>query len=160
MTTQTFALDQPTPRPTSRRTPRFYGGLLLLTAATLAWLLLYGGVGWRFWVRGVDLSDGVSQWLLLLCVLLGAGTIFGWFWFWPRRRAWFETRRRTPSLAELKAMPPFAFEAFIAQEIFVPRGYTVENVQDVKDGGVDVMAVDGGRYSFHHPVQTLQSHGG
>ena len=104
-----FAVEQPFSRPTVRKLPRpgLRGSLLVL--ATAAWLALYAGMGWRFWVRGVHLSNTLDLWLLIVSIVLGVIVIVGWAVAWRDwRRDRLAGRRpatRLPAGGELEPLP-------------------------------------------------------
>jgi restriction system protein len=121
--------------------PRLNGGLLLLGSA--AWLALYAGMGWRFWARGVHLTDAFDLALLAAAILLGVLVIVGWAALWQAWRADLRPGRWPAlSLPQVGALTPSQFEAYVAYRLFGRRGYQVNNVRDVKDGGVDIVVTD------------------
>ena len=139
MASTVFAFEQPSIRKLAR--PRLSGGLLAL--GTAFWLLLYAGMGWRFWVAGVHLSSTLDLTLLGASILLGVLVIVGWAALW---RAWRDDllpgRWPALSLEQVGQLTPSQFEAYVAYRLFARRGYSVNNVRDVKDGGVDIVVMD------------------
>lgn len=138
-----FAFEQPFERPVARKLPRFglRGGLLIFGSAV--WLAIYAGMGWRFWVRGIHLSNGFDAGLLLASILLGVLVITGWGAAWNAwRRDQLPGRWPALSLAQVRELTPSQFEAYVAYRLFERRGYAVNNVRDVKDGGVDILVTD------------------
>ena len=58
MAQSVFAFEQPVFR--KLRRPHMSGWLLVFGAAT--WLVLYAGLGWRFWMRGIHLlAESISN---------------------------------------------------------------------------------------------------
>jgi len=143
MASTVFAFEQPFESPPVRRfaRPRLNGWLLLLGSAV--WLALYAGMGWRFWLRGVHLSNMFDLTLLGASILLGVLVIVGWAALW---RAWrgdlLPGRWPALSLDQIRGLTPSQFEAYVAYRLFARRGYSVNNVRDVKDGGVDIVVTD------------------
>jgi restriction system protein len=140
MAQSVFAFEQPV----FRKLPRAHvsGWLLVFGAAT--WLILYAGLGWRLWTRGIHLSNALDVSLLVTCITLGVAVAVGW------RRAWFNFRRellrgRWPalSLAQMIELTPQQFEAYVAYRLFERKGYRVDNIRDTKDGGIDILVTDG-----------------
>lgn len=134
-----FAFEQPAVRKLSR--PWLNPWLLVFGSA--AWLALYAGMGWRFWVRGVHLASSLDVTLLAASILIGVAVIVGWALFW---RAWRHDQLpgRWPALTlqEALALTPSQFEAYVAYRLFERHGYLVNNVRDTKDGGVDIVVTD------------------
>ena len=143
MASTVFAFEQPFESPPVRRfaRPRLNGWLLLLGSAV--WLALYAGMGWHFWMRGVHLSNSLDLALLAAAILLGVLVIVGWTALW---RAWrsdlLPGRWPALSLEQIRGLTPSQFEAYVAWRLFARRGYAVNNVRDVKDGGVDIVVMD------------------
>jgi restriction system protein len=139
MSQYTYSFQQPI----FRRGNRAGTLVSLLLFGTCTWVLLYAGLGWRFWVRGVDLGNPVDAWLLLVCVAMGAGMVLAWRSSWPRlRRMWHIGPWPALSLAEMYELSPSEFEMYVAQRIFARRRYHVDNTRDVKDGGIDILVTD------------------
>ena len=139
MAPKSFAFEQPGWR--KAQTPGMGLGVLLF--GTLLWVLLYMGLGWRFWPRGFHLGNPVDLWLLFVSIALGAGVVLGWRAAWPgflsRWRCWIASAL---SLAEMQALSPSAFEAYVGERLFARKGYHVHNTRDVKDGGIDLLVTD------------------
>jgi restriction system protein len=109
----------------------------------LVWVLLYAGLGWRFWTRGVRWGNPIDLWLLLFSIALGVGVVVGWRAVWPGLRSrWRLLNRHALSLDEMQALTPSAFEAYVGERLFTRKGYHVHNTRDVKDGGIDLLVTD------------------
>jgi restriction system protein len=139
MAQSVFAFEQPLVRKFQR--PRLGGWLLVF--GVIAWLGLYGGMGWRFWTRGIHLSNPLDLGLLVASIVLGVLILLG------LRSAWSNMRRgllpgqwRALSLEQVRELTPSQFEAYVAYRLFGRRGYHVENIRDTKDGGVDILVTD------------------
>lgn len=138
-----FAFEQPFARPVVRRLPQPGLRSWLLVLASAAWLALYAGMGWRFWVRGVHLSNTFDLALLSAAILLGVIVIVGWAAAWrTRQRDRLPGRWPALDLRQVGELTPSQFEAYVAWRLFARRGYHVNNVRDVKDGGVDIVVTD------------------
>lgn len=130
-------------QPIFRRGQRPATLLMLLLLGTAVWLLLYAGLGWRFWVRGVHLSNPVDVWLCLVCIGLGTGMAYAWRAAWPQlRRLWRLGPWPALSVEEMYELSPSEFEQYVAQRIFARKGYHADNTRDVKDGGIDILVTD------------------
>jgi restriction system protein len=138
-----FAFEQPFQRPVVRKLPRpgWRGWLLVFGSA--AWLALYAGMGWRFWMRGVHLTDTLDAALLIAAILLGVLVIVGWAAAWQAwRRDLLPGRWPALDLQQIRELTPAQFEAYVAWRLFGRHGYYVNNVRDTKDGGVDIIVTD------------------
>ena len=139
MTQRTFEFRPPLWRPPARLHHQT-GTLFLIT---LAWLLVYAGLGWRLLAGGAVQFGPVEAALALIAVALGVGVLLGWRALlrrWTRqvdRRAW-----PALDLAALRDLSPAEFEDYVGQRLFARQGYTVHNTPDVKDGGVDILVTD------------------
>jgi restriction system protein len=134
-----FAFEQPAIRRLSR--PKINAWMLVF--GTAAWLLLYAGMGWRFWVRGVRLTNWLDIALLAVAIVLGVAVILGWGTLWRAwRRDLLPGRWPALSLEQVRELTPSQFEAYVAYRLFARKGYRVDNIRDVKDGGVDIVVVD------------------
>jgi restriction system protein len=143
MTLHTFAFDPPRWHPPQRL--RGDTGVLFLGSAV--WLLLYGWLGYRLWTQGP--TRGLSLNLLLtgVCVTLGVIMVLRWRnvggrWQSRIQMLFGGAGWRTLNLEQLNQLTPSEFEAYVAQHIFERQGYTVLNVRDTKDGGIDVLITD------------------
>ncbi len=135
-----FAFEQPVLRKFQR--PRLNRWLLLFATAT--WVTLYAAMGRRFWIRGIHLSDSLDSSLLLVCVVLGAAIALAWRSVWQQWQNNLQPGQWPPlSLEQIRGLTPSQFEAYVAYRIFARHGYAVDNVRDVKDGGVDILVTDG-----------------
>ena len=83
MAQSVFAFEQPVFRKLQR--PRISIWLLIFGAAT--WLMLYAGIGWRFWTAGHSPVQLAGRQSAGICILLGVVVALGW------RRAWSNLRR-------------------------------------------------------------------
>ncbi len=135
-----FAFEQPV----FRKLQRPHINLWLLIFGAAIWLALYAGIGWRFWTRGIHLSNSLDASLLVICIVLGVAVALGW------RGAWSNLRRNllpgqwpALSLAQLRELTPSQFEAYVAYRLFERKGYRVDNIRDTKDGGIDILVTDG-----------------
>jgi restriction system protein len=138
-----FAFEQPFQRPVVRKLawPGWRGWLLVFGSA--AWLTLYAGLGWRFWVRGVHLSNTWDVALLVAAIVLGVLVIVGWVALWQAwRRDLLPGRWPALNLQQIRDLTPSQFEAYVAYRLFGRHGYQVNNVRDTKDGGVDIVVTD------------------
>jgi hypothetical protein len=137
-----FAFEPPAEQPA--RWPGPSSGQLLLASAL--WLLIYGWLGYRLWLGGLERGLWFNLALTALCVGLGVYVALGWrtagsYW---ANRLWRTVRRvsrQRLTLEELRALTPSEFEAYVAR-YFEAEGYHVVNVRDTKDGGVDVLITD------------------
>jgi restriction system protein len=139
MAHHTLAFELPAWRRTSRT--RWQPAFLLF--ATLVWLIIYSGLGWRFWTRGLNRFGPFELWMLLACIVLGAALVLAWRASW--RRLWQGWRVGGWPALDLNAMyalTPSEFEDYVARRIFARKGYKVVNIRDTKDGGVDIMVTD------------------
>jgi restriction system protein len=109
----------------------------------VGWLALYGWLGWRLWAEGLETAGWFEVGLAAACIVLGIPLALGW---WSAIRRWRArlTRDKWPalSLEKVAQLTPSQFEEYVAQRIFARQGYQVENVRDVKDGGVDIVVTD------------------
>lgn len=117
------------------------GGLVL---ATVLWLLVYGWLGLRLLARGEPSLGWVELALALVSIVAGVGLVIGWR---TTLRRWARRLRRGawPALdqAALYKLTPAQFEEYVAKRLFARHGYRVENTPDSRDGGVDIIVVDG-----------------
>lgn len=116
---------------------------LVLGLAALGWLALYAWLGLRLWRSGPAGIGRVEVTLILACIGLGVPLALGW---WAALRRWRARLQRQTwpalTLAQMGRLTPSQFEEYVAQRIFARQGYHVENVRDVKDGGVDIVVTD------------------
>jgi restriction system protein len=139
MAQSVFAFEQPSLRKFGR--PRLSPWLLVFGA--IVWMLLYAGIGWRFWTRGVHLAQPVDAALLFATVALGVAVMLGWRSAWAKLR--YDLRPGhwpALSLAQIRELTPSQFEAYVAYRLFARRGYAVDNIRDTKDGGIDILVTD------------------
>lgn len=140
MAEHSYAFRLPTPR--LPRLPRMQPSFTALF--TLVWLLLYGWLGYRLWAHGLRAGWQLNIVLIVGLVTIGVSVVLAWRNIGNRWWSGFRSSGNwgTLSLRELQSMDPFAFEDYVAQRLFARQGYTVENTQDSKDGGVDISVID------------------
>ncbi len=117
-----------------------------LAGLTLAWAMLMAvALHLRRW------PDSLITWIpwailaLLTGVVLGGWLVVG-LWAWRTFQEWRWVRLEAKSLAEMQALSPSDFEAYVGQ-VFARLGYRVRNTPDQKDHGIDleVVSPDGTR---------------
>jgi restriction system protein len=123
---------------------------LVLLLALAGWLALYGWLGWRLWSTGLERAGRVEVILGIACIAVGIPLALGW---WSVLRRWrarlLGSQWRALSLEEIGKLTPSQFEEYVAQRLFARQGYHVENIRDVKDGGVDIVVTDAmGRHAI------------
>ncbi len=120
---------------------------------TLLWASLYGWLGYRLWLDGLQAGLRLNLILTLGLVVLGVAIVLAWRNIGTRWLSGFRSSGKwgALSLRQIQAMDPFAFEEYVAQRLFARQGYTVINTQDSKDGGIDVLVTD--RYGQQAVVQ-------
>lgn len=126
-----------------KRPPHSRNGLstILLMAATVGWLALYGGLGWLLWWGGVAAWSILHTLLLASSIVIGVIVALGWRSRLAGREQ-LQRRWKALSLDQIMALTPSEFEAYVADRLFSQRGYHVENRRDTKDGGIDVVVTD------------------
>lgn len=139
MSQHSYAFRLPILRPP--RLPRAHPNTMLLT--TIAWLGLYGWLGYRLWINGLRSGWQLNLILILGLIVIGVMLVLAWRNIRQRWRTSHRISRewRALSLRELQAMDPFVFEEYVAQRIFARQGYEVRNQPDSKDGGVDIWVI-------------------
>ena len=139
MSQRTFSFDSPLWKTPARSRDGLLFGLLL--AASVLWALLYTWLGWLLWTQGVTGWRLLHTTLLLASILLGVSIVLGW-------RAWYAGRLggaqrwKVLNLEQLQALDPGAFEAYVAERLFMRLGYQADNTRNTKDGGIDVLVTD------------------
>jgi restriction system protein len=134
-----FAFDQPV----FRKPVRLRAGPWLLAFGMATWLMLYAGMGWRFWWRGIDFANPVDALLVLVSIVLGVAVLLGLGRAWAIRRTdLLPGQWRALNLEQIRELTPSEFEAYVAYRLFARLGYHVDNVRDTKDGGVDIRVTD------------------
>lgn len=147
MTLHTFAFEPPR----WHHPQRLRGDTGVLFLGSAVWLLLYGWLGYRLWTQGLTRGFPLNLVLMLVCVVLGVIIALRWrnvggrwqsrirmIFGGPRGRPGW----RTLNVEQLSQLTPSEFEEYIARHIFERQGYTVFNVRDTKDGGIDVLVTD------------------
>lgn len=117
--------------------------LLPLTGLTLLWGVLLAVAfrhgrwpdGWPAWVPWGILA-------LLTGMILGAWLVVV-SWGWNALQHWRWMRVEVKSLAEMQALSPGEFEAYVGR-VFAHHGYRVRNTPDQKDHGIDLEVVSPG----------------
>ncbi len=121
----------------------------LLYRLTVIWLAIYVPATLTLAVRGEVLQGlrwlvGAPRWLLLLVVLHGLVVAAGWaavaYRWWMDRRKEMEEHIVAESLADLQAMPPDQFEAFVAQTLRA-QGFKVWDTRFSADHGIDLQLI-------------------
>jgi restriction system protein len=139
LTYRTYHFRPPAWRPTKQLNLQS----LVLLLSLVGWLALYGWLGWRLWAEGLERAGWLELGLTISCIVLGIPLALGW---WSAIRRWRArlTGSKWPalSLEKIAQLTPSQFEEYVAQRIFARQGYQVENVRDVKDGGVDIVVTD------------------
>jgi restriction system protein len=105
------------------------------------WLMAYGGLGVLLWREGVARWGMLHTFLLVSSIILGVVVGLGW-WKALAQKPHFGGRWKPLNQEQLMALSPSEFEAYVAERLFVRRGFQVINVRDTKDGGVDVLVTD------------------
>jgi hypothetical protein len=77
-----FAFEQPV----FRQPARLRAGPWLLAFGVATWLMLYAGMGWRFWSRGINFANPVDAMLIFSSIALGAAVLLGLGRTWAARR--------------------------------------------------------------------------
>lgn len=143
MSTQTYAFRTQLPGwPQLRQLTRVRPGVT--TVLTILWIALYAWLGERLWTTGLRSGWRINIVLIAGLIVVGVALVLAWRDIGMRWLAGFRGSGSwgTLSLRELQQMDPFAFEEYVAQRLFARQGYTVENTQDSKDGGVDIAVKD------------------
>ena len=136
-----YAFEPPSWRSTTQTNLRS----AVFGAGLIVWLLLYGWLTVRLWRLGPLHMGTLGIGLIAGCVVLGVLLALSWRRLSTRWRA---RLHRTSDhvgalpLAQLQALSPSEFETYVAQRIFARHGYKVDNVADVKDGGIDIRVSD------------------
>lgn len=95
-------------------------------------------------LRGLQWLLSAPTWIPLLALVHGLVVTAGWgavaYQWWAGRRREIEERFIAESLADLHAMPPEDFEAFVGQ-VFRERGFKVWDVRFTADHGVDLQLI-------------------
>uniref|UniRef100_A0A7C1FG39 Restriction endonuclease n=1 Tax=Caldilinea aerophila TaxID=133453 RepID=A0A7C1FG39_9CHLR len=139
MSQRTFFLNHvPRKFSTPQRRPQV-GPLLWL--GSVLWLLAYGGLGFLLWLEGVTQWRTLHTLLLVSSIVLGVAVGIGWYQALTQKRR-VGNRWKALSQEQLMALTPSEFEDYVAERLFVRRGFQVLNVRDTKDGGVDVLVTD------------------
>lgn len=139
MSQRTFSLNHiPRKFPTPQRGPQVS---FLLGLGTLLWLMAYGGLGLLLWREGVAHWQMLHTLLLISSITLGVAVGVGWYQALAQKRP-VGNRWKALSREQLMALTPSEFEEYVAERLFVRRGFRVINVRDTKDGGVDVLVTD------------------
>lgn len=121
----------------------------LLNRLTVIWAVIYIPVFLILSVRGEVLRGlqwlfSAPSWLPLLVVLHGLVVAAGWsavaYNWWMGRRREIQERRIAESLADLRAMSPEDFEAFVAQA-FRARGFKAWDIRFTADHGIDLQLI-------------------
>ena len=116
---------------------------LVLVVALVGWLALYGWLGWRLWQSGLEGAGRFDLILGIACIAVGIPLALGW---WSALRRWRARLKGSEwpalSLEKVSQLTPSQFEEYVAQRIFARQGYQVDNIRDVKDGGVDIVVTD------------------
>lgn len=115
----------------------------VLLLALVGWLALYGTLGWRLWLVGLEKAGRLEIVLGILCIVVGIPLALGW---WSALRRWRARMRGNQwpalSLEKINQLTPSQFEEYVGQRLFARQGYEVTNIRDTKDGGVDIVVVD------------------
>ena len=116
----------------------------VLAVATLFWLAVYVTLGARMLARGKPSLGWIEFVLAAVSVVVGILLVLAWHAVvqqWARRlHSGVGPSRNHSSLAKLT---PSEFESYVAQQLFALHGYTVVNTPDTRDGGIDIVVVDG-----------------
>ena len=139
MAQRTYNFRPPIWRPAKQLNQQTVG----LVAVLVGWLALYGWLGWRLWSVGLERAGRFEIVLGIACIVVGIPLALGW---WSALRRWRARLRGSQwpalSLEQVNKLTPSQFEEYVAQRIFARQGYQVNNIRDVKDGGVDVIVTD------------------
>jgi len=120
----------------------------LLVIGTIIWLLLYSIVAMRLWTQGFRWNDRLGAFLIVTCIVLATILFLGAYTVRHAVQLWYRDRRPSPSewpalsLEEMMVLKPSDFEEYVTRRIFERHGYQAENMQDVKDGGIDILVTD------------------
>ncbi len=115
------------------------GALLFVT---ILWLMSCAVLGATIW-HSLPTYGMISASLALGLVVIGLAIIVGWRYVlrqWRRRvhrGPWPALNRR-----QLQRLSPVEFEQYVADRLFARHGYKVENTQESRDGGVDIIVED------------------
>lgn len=121
----------------------------LLNRLTVTWLVIYVPAILILALRGQVLSGlrwlfDAPAWLWALVVLHTLVVVAGWsvvgYNWWQSRQQAVEERITAQSVAELHALPPDQFEAFVAQT-FRGAGFKVWDIRFTADHGVDLQVI-------------------
>ena len=93
---------------------------VVLLLALAGWLLLYGWLGWRLWLVGLERAGWLEIVLGILCIVVGIPLALGW---WSALRRWRARLRVNEwpalSLEKVNQLTPSQFEEYVAQRIFL-----------------------------------------
>jgi hypothetical protein len=116
---------------------------IVLLAALVGWLILYGWLGWRLWSVGLERAGRIEIFVGIACIVIGIPLALGW---WSALRRWRARLRGSQwpalTLEQIGKLTPSQFEEYVAQRLFARQGYHVENSRDTKDGGIDIVVTD------------------
>lgn len=115
-----------------------------LVVSSMIWLALYAWLGARLLARGEPSLGWFDLSLAFLSIVVGVALVIAWR---SLLRSWARRLRASPwpalSADALYKLTPSQFEEYVAKRLFARHGYTVENTPDSRDGGVDIVVVDG-----------------
>ena len=116
----------------------------MLALASVVWLIVYATLGARLIARGRPSLGWTELALVLVSIVLGVLLVIGWRTI---ARRWTQRLQGSlqPALGRhaLYDLTPSEFEDYVAQRLFARHGYRVQNTPDSRDGGIDIIVVDG-----------------